>query len=157
MHLHLMWGLFPPLKICFKSHGLGTVTRPLLFGSQNPSAEQISWSVVQTSPTPKEGHGAGALSWDSARAPLSHGPHPTAVAQELRDPLGPCRPVHMPEVPTPPNGVLHGGDQRWKGGRRGMRNGSAKHFHGWPGQAAGQSSPREGLDFLGIQKEKREK
>lgn len=31
-------------------------------------------------PSPKEGHGAGALSWDT-RAPLSHGPHPLMAAE----------------------------------------------------------------------------
>lgn len=33
-----------------------------------------------------EGHTADTLSWHSARVLLSHGPHPTVLAGELRDP-----------------------------------------------------------------------
>lgn len=44
----------------------------------------------------KEGRGAGGLSWDSARAMLSHGPRHTAPARELR-----ARPANLPSCPPP--------------------------------------------------------
>lgn len=84
-------------KIPFKSHGLVTGRNPLLFGSQNPPAEQIA-SKQSRPPLPKEGRGAGGLGWDGA-------PWPAPCSSSLRAqgaPWKPCLPTHHACDPQAP-------------------------------------------------------
>lgn len=99
-----------------------------------------------------EGHAAGTLSWHSARALLSHGPHPTEIAGELRDPRFPVR---MPEITTLQKGVFQGRDQRWKGGLEERETGALGVSEGGLGRRlAGE--PMGGTGLSGDAKGQRE-